>query len=56
MMNLMNLTCVLRVDCVPEAFNSILYPESSGSLTIGWSPGETLENSKKNEIFGLAAL
>ena len=29
---------------------AILYPESSGSLASGWSPGETLENSKKNNF------
>ena len=26
----------------------ILYPEPSGSLANGWSPGETQENLKKN--------
>ena len=31
--------------------NSTSYPESSGSLASGWSPGETLGKSKKNYLF-----
>ena len=30
---------------------AISYPESSGFLASGWSPGETLENSKKIAFF-----
>ena len=31
--------------------STISYPETSGSLASGWSPGETLENSKKFKVF-----